>query len=357
MIGLELSRRFFASVVEPLLSELAPGLAYGAARLGNGSEVLGYDTEMSGDHNYGPSVQIVLSIADFERAPALLAVLDTRLPEKFEGWTVRFPSFGRPVGMPGWLSSGHDVILVTLEALVDTQLGIGLAPLEPFDWLALPEQRLLTVTAGAVFRDDHGTLRKLRDTLAWLPRDVWLLKLAAQWDRVGEERAFVGRTGLLGDDIGSRLVASRLVYNLMRIAFLIEQRYAPYAKWFGTAFARLSCAPQLAPHLDAALAAADWQTREAAIASAAELLARLQLDRDIPGALAPRVDNYFTRPFRVINADEIASGLRQAISDPALRNVPAGAIDQFVESTPILSSPALSRGIMAAARRSDDGAA
>ena len=36
-----------------------------------------------------------------------------------------------------------------------------------------------------------------------------------------------------------RLTAALLVRDVMRLAFLIERQYAPYAKWFGTGFARL----------------------------------------------------------------------------------------------------------------------
>ena len=39
--GAELASRFFTEVVEPLLSQVLPGLGYAAARLGSGSDVLG----------------------------------------------------------------------------------------------------------------------------------------------------------------------------------------------------------------------------------------------------------------------------------------------------------------------------
>ena len=51
--GAELAGRFFAEVVEPLLSHAVPGLGYAAARLGSGSDVLGLDDAMSRDHDWG----------------------------------------------------------------------------------------------------------------------------------------------------------------------------------------------------------------------------------------------------------------------------------------------------------------
>ncbi|WP_207922548.1 hypothetical protein [Micromonospora sp. KC606] len=54
MPGLQLCRAFYVEAVRPLLDEAYPGLRYAAARLGPGSEVLGFDTERSVDHDWGP---------------------------------------------------------------------------------------------------------------------------------------------------------------------------------------------------------------------------------------------------------------------------------------------------------------
>jgi hypothetical protein len=106
--------------------------------------------------------------------------------------------------------------------------------LEARDWLTFPEHGLGMFTAGEVFHDDVG-LRPIRDRLAYYPRDVWLYLLIAGWWRVHPEINVVGRTGSVGDELGSALIGSRLVSDLMRLCFLMERQYAPYSKWFGTA--------------------------------------------------------------------------------------------------------------------------
>ena len=58
--GLDLARDFYADVVRPLLQEEFPGLDYAAALLGPGSDVAGYDTERSTDHDWGPRLQVFL---------------------------------------------------------------------------------------------------------------------------------------------------------------------------------------------------------------------------------------------------------------------------------------------------------
>ena len=140
--------------------------------------------------------------------------------------------------------------------------------LRAVDWLTMPEQVLRSLTAGRVYHDGLGQLEPIRAKLSYYPRDVWLYLLANQWRRIGQEEAFMGRCGQVGDDLGSRLVAARLVRDLMRLCFLIERQYAPYIKWFGTAFQLLDCSVALVPILTLALSSDTWQARERHLSAA-----------------------------------------------------------------------------------------
>jgi hypothetical protein len=81
---------------------------------------------------------------------------------------------------------------------------------------------------------------------------------------------FVGRAAQVGDDLGSRIVAARLVRKLMRVGFLLAGVYWPYTTGFGSAFARLPVAAALGPPLRQALTATDHPVREAALVAAYE---------------------------------------------------------------------------------------
>ncbi len=51
----------------------------------------------------------------------------------------------------------HRVDVLTPAGFVLQQLNYDLAqPLQPLDWLTFPEQKLLSITAGAVFYDAIG---------------------------------------------------------------------------------------------------------------------------------------------------------------------------------------------------------
>ena len=75
----------------------------------------------------------------------------------------------------------------------------------------------------------------MRRLFSYYPQDVWLYILAAQWIKIAEEEAFLGRSGEVGDELGSMVIAVRQVRNLMYLCIL-EREYAPYNKWLGTAF-------------------------------------------------------------------------------------------------------------------------
>lgn len=352
-IGIELSRRFYAKVVAPLLQENFPDLQYAAARIGLGSEVLGYDTEMSADHDYGPCVQIFISDNEFHAvAEDVMNVLDCNLPETFEGWAVRYPTAVRPPSKTAgdMLGSYHGAELYTLTAWCDRFLDRQFhASPTTLDWLSYPEQVFLIATAGAVYRDNVGELTALRDRLEYFPRDVWLYKLAAQWVRIAEDRAYIGRTGVVGDEIGSSVIAARMVGNIMRLAMLIERRYAPYPKWIGSAFSRLDCASALSPILKRVLSANCWEEREAEILNACRLMAEMQMIQAIPGAIAPTIAPLHARPFRFIDSVAISEALRSAITDPSLRELPLfGAADQFIGSSFVLAVPSFSTAAAAA---------
>jgi hypothetical protein len=345
--GLALAEVFYTEAVKPILDRTWSGLRYAAALLGGGSDVLGYDTPQSTDHHWGPRLQLFLAQEDFhDRAPAIRAALSESLPTEVRGFPTNFgPPDEHGVRLLQSVARGpiqHMVEITTVRDFVDGVLGIdSYSTIGKHVWLVLPQQRLLEVTAGTVFHDDLG-LDAIRSRFAWYPHDVWLYLMAAQWKRIAQEEAFVGRAGDVGDEIGSAVIAARLVRDLMRLTFLLERRYAPYSKWLGTAFARLAAAPALAPHLRAALASTAWTDREAALASAYGLVAALHNDLRITAPLSTTASRYYGRAYRVIHAERFAHALKDQIRDAELRALPdIGGIDQVIDTTDVLSNPHL----------------
>jgi hypothetical protein len=348
--GLQLSRAFYDEVVRPLLADVR----HSAARVGPGSEVLGFDTPRSADHEWGPRLEVFLSPADAGRIPELDRRLSDRLPRSFHGWPTHFEPVagdhtGRMAPTDGPLR--HRVAITTVEAWCRDRLGLDpRAGLGPADWLATSTQALAEATAGAVFHDGLRELAPLRAALAWYPPVVWRYVLACQWRRIAQEEAFVGRAGEVGDELGSAVVAARLVRDLVRLALLLHRRYPPYSKWLGSAFAALPVARDLEPVLRGALAAGTWRERERYLGTAYEALAALQNDTGLAPPVDPTTRPYFDRPFQVLGADRFADALLAAVTDPAVAALPrVGAVDQHADNTDLLTDPRRARAVARAA--------
>ena len=328
--GLELAEAFYGEAVAPLLGEVR----HSAARLGGGSEVLGFDDARSTDHGWGPRLQVFVEPGEVSR---VRSAVDDSLPDAFRGWPTRFGWDEVPV-------SHH----VTVAALGDWLVGaLGFDPraeLSVRDWLTTPQQLLLEVTGGAVFHDGLGELGAVRAALAWYPDDVWLWLLACQWRRLDQEEPFVGRAAEVDDELGSRVLAARLVRDVMRLCFLFERRYAPYGKWLGSAFRRLEAWGAIGPALRKALAATDYPAREAALVEALEGAAARHNALGVTRPVDATVRLFYERPFRVLGSGRFVEACLEEVSDPWLRGLPLiGAVDQLVDSTDVLSYPPVAR--------------
>jgi hypothetical protein len=328
-------------VVGPLLGEFRPGLVYAAARLGTGSDVLGFDSARSTDHDWGPRLQVLL--ADEAESLLITDFLGPRLPRTFRGYPVFFPASNQPAAGPR-----HWVEVTGLRSWLTGLLGFDpTGPVGLEDWLATPTQRLAEVTAGAVYHDGPGELTRVRARLTWYPDDVWRYVLACQWSRIGQEEAFPGRCAEAGDELGAAVIRARLARDVMLLWLLMHRRYPPYSKWLGSAFARLPGAARIGPELAGAISGADWERH---LARAYVLTAELHNDLGLTEPLDTATRPYYDRPYQVIGAGRLADALLATIGDPGLRaRPPIGAVDQFLDSTDALGRPPLRRAAVGAA--------
>lgn len=344
--GLELAERFYHGVVKPLLDSYFPGLRYSSALLGSGSEVLGFDTPQSRDHDWGPRCQLFLDEQALDKHRcAIQAMLRDRMPVRFLGYPTNFEPADE--GVTTWMVDvavapvNHRVALLTVRGYFAKYLGVDpTAEFGALDWLTFSEQKLRAIVSGCVFHDGLGLLHDVQQKFTYYPRDVWLYLLAAQWTQIGQEEAFMGRAGDVGDELGSRLVAAKLVRYVMRLGFLMEQTYAPYSKWFGSAFARLDCGERLLPVLRSVMGAANWQDREEYLSAVYGIMAEMHNELGLGDPLDTEVSQFFDRPYLVIGADRFVEQIRAAIQETELRDLPpVGSVNQFVDSTDILEWP------------------
>ena len=393
--GLELSRRFYSEEVAPRIAQRWPDLAYSAALIGHGSEVLGFDDDTSPDHHWGPRVMLFLRPDDLDKVSGNISShLAQTLPYEFLGFPTNFsaPNPEDPgVQLLSPINEGpvnHRVEMLDLGSYLGRYLGVeDPSGIDEHDWLTLPEQKLRSLTSGDVFHDGlpvaalggaaaerdapsggtpapadgraaapangtpttpaaapAGALTRMRELLAYYPRNVWYYQIASCWARIGQEEHLMGRAGSVGDEVGSAVIGARLVRDVMRLCFLMERTYAPYAKWFGTAFRQLSCGPELYAVLQAALTAVTWKEREVSLVTAYERIARMHNELGFSDPLPENAHQFHGRRFSVIADHGFAEAVLEQIEPEFLTDVtrrsPIGGIDLFSDNTDLLEDSA-----------------
>lgn len=372
--GLQLCEAFYWEAVRPILDRQFPALPHSAALIGFSSEVLGFDTPTSTDHMWGPRMILFLTPADLRaKKEAIDQALRTNLPYTFRGYSTHWGAADEGDGGVRHIEAvkhgpvAHMVEFYSIEEYWQNELGVDpFSDPDPIDWLTFQEHRLLSLTAGKVFYDGLR-LESTRRRFSYYPRDAWYCQLAAQWYLIAQEEAFVGRTSQAGDELGSRVIAARLVERFMRLCFLMEMRYAPYSKWLGAAFQRLECYPKINPLLMGILAAPDYAARDPWMARTYTFLAEMHNALGITPLVEPSTRTYSgwhllragvpevalndprnTRPFQVIFGERFGDAIFNLIEDPAILHgfCRSGSINQFlVQSSDAIQSVSFCRAL------------
>jgi hypothetical protein len=214
-------------------------------------------------------------------------------------------------------------------------------------------------------------IEDMRKCFSYYPRDVWLYQIFCVWNRIEGEGHLVGRAGFVGDEIGSAIIASRVVRDIMRLAFFLERKYAPYPKWFGTHFSRLRSSTELSPLINdvsiclscvsltlvrwcvlkVLFKSPDWERRQLALNPLLECIALLQVkslrehcgfSEDLP----TREQSFPGRPFSVIFLGEYTTAINGLITDADCLAIIGtanriGGIDLISDNVDALCDPTL----------------
>jgi len=169
--GQELNKGFYLDIVKPLLEKKFIDLKYSASLLGYGSDVLGYDTETSMDHNWGPRMQIFVN--DNDLISRIDNCLKNELPFQYRNFPVNFtdPAYDKVQCMA---YTDHKPVNHLIEIHTPFDYFNKRYSLDKFsgytnqDWLKFTDQDLLEITGGLVFHDGLEILNNMRQELKFL---------------------------------------------------------------------------------------------------------------------------------------------------------------------------------------------
>ena len=225
MQGLELARRYYEEFGRAMIAERFPDyegrIAVGLA--GSGSDCLGFDDDVSADHDSGAGFCLWLTDDDYENIGFRLAREYSKLPAEF---------MGVPKGRVNSYGSSHFGVK-SISGFYTPFTGRAGAPETHAEWLYTPEFSLAAAVSGEVFRDDLGEFTAVRERIKnGMPEDVRLKKIAARVIAAAQSGQYNYPRCLAHGETGAAvLAAAEFVRNTASLIYLINRRYAPFYKW------------------------------------------------------------------------------------------------------------------------------
>lgn len=225
MQGLELARRYYEEFGRAMIAEHFPDyegrIAVGLA--GSGSDCLGFDDDVSADHDSGAGFCLWLTDDDYENIGFRLAREYSKLPAEF---------MGVPKGRANSYGSSHFGVK-SISGFYTPFTGRAGAPETNAEWLYTPEFSLAAAVSGEVFRDDLGEFTAVRERIKnGMPEDVRLKKMAARVIAAAQSGQYNYPRCLAHGETGAAvLAAAEFVRNTASLIYLINRRYAPFYKW------------------------------------------------------------------------------------------------------------------------------
>ena len=225
MQGLALSAQYYFTFGKPMLETMFPEYVSRIAcgLVGEGSDCLGFDDELSMDHDWGAGFCIWLTDEDYDKIGLQLQEQYELLPATYNGY---------PKKMTGEMAQGRTGVMKTSD-FYKRYTGRATGPQAINEWLRIPEHFLATATNGAVFEDHLGEFSKIRkELLRFYPEDIRLKKIVARCATMAQSGQYnYPRSINRGEFVTAQLALAEFIKATCSIVYLFNKQYAPYYKW------------------------------------------------------------------------------------------------------------------------------
>ena len=224
---LDLSQEFFEEVALPSLRQVFPSdwERMGAGLVGNGSECLGFDDELSLDHDCGVEFYVWLSEEDFERMGGAVHSWKARL----------FDEHSDDPACPFRAESDYGMAptVLTPGRFYASLIGMPQGPQSVMEWRRVPESNLALCVNGRVFADPLGEFTRTREhLLGYYPEDLRRKKIAARCMALAQTGQYnYLRIAQRGDVVTKHIALDKFVQDAISLTFLLNKRFMPYYKW------------------------------------------------------------------------------------------------------------------------------
>lgn len=225
MKGLELSEKFFREQGLPVLRKRFPHLMdyITVGLVGQGSECLGFDDEISRDHDWGASFCIWLPEDLYKNEHKNLQKVYDQLEVSAAGYPER-NTVPQGRGRTGILETGTFYYRL---------IGCRKVPETNKEWLYAPETAYACATNGKLFFCSGSEFEKIRNgLLQYYPEDVRLKKIAARAVTMAQAGQYnYIRCRKRKDQVAVVLSISEFMKAACSMIHLLNRHYMPFYKW------------------------------------------------------------------------------------------------------------------------------
>lgn len=219
--GLDLCQQFYEAygqkMIDEKFSQYKPYMAVGM--FGFGSDCLGYDDNISTDHDFGGGFCILLPANIYRDIGQDLQLSYDQLPNDFMG-------FSRITTLQGQGRVGVFEINSFFEQF------LGKIPETLEEWMNVDEMALLNCTNGRIFADHLGVVTRIRNQLSYYPEDIRLKKIARALAKMAQSGQYnYGRCMKRKEYVASSLALNEFVEQTLALIYLLNKKYKPYYKW------------------------------------------------------------------------------------------------------------------------------
>ncbi|WP_333646444.1 DUF4125 family protein [Lacrimispora sp.] len=257
--GLTLSRLYYEEYGIPMIrrhfadyeTRIAAGLA------GEGSECLGFDDDLSRDHDWGPSFCMWLTDEDYEEIGGRLQKMYDQLPKEYRGFPARWETAGG-AGRTG---------VMRISDFYRKYTGLSHGPNTLKEWETVPETFLATAVSGEVFRDDLKIFSRIRETLnRFYPEDVRIKKIAARASTMAQSGQYnYSRCLKRGEQVAAAMALSEFTEAVCSMVYLLNRKYMPFYKWAHYGIQYLPILSSVHSQLNSLYAASDSDEKQGLI--------------------------------------------------------------------------------------------
>ncbi len=229
--GMGICKSFFEEYGKPAIKEKFPedynNMAFGL--VGEGSDCFGYDDEYSRDHDWGPGFCIWMSDDVYERIGLKVQKVYDELPSEYKG----YKRVTTPQGM----------VRLGVHRISDFYAHfIGASAFKEWSELGhisnntlmwIEEYQLAAAINGEVWEDKQGDFTKIREELAKYYDDSNVLLKLAQMSALFSQNLQYNyvRMRKRNDRVAVSFILNDGLKQALRIAYLLNRKYAPHEKW------------------------------------------------------------------------------------------------------------------------------